>query len=127
MSVFSNDIIQQSNPLESIVQNMKSEAKQRLQLWNADFWYYGLNHNSEYMKTALEKLFCADFYEDFHKIGLKVWNVVVYVWKKKHGNTGEDIKVIVEYWDTNLSDRFDLFSIDFDFQYNINILGIFGI
>jgi len=118
MSVFGNDIIQQSNPLESIVTNMKSDVEDQLRLWNTDFWYHGVSHNSEYMKSTLEKQFCARFDKDFDKIGLHVWKIVVYVWKNKHGFTGEDIRVIVEYWDEDLSNRFDLFNIDFDFQYN---------
>ena len=124
MSVFGNDIIQQSNPLESIVTNMKINVEDQLRIWNMDFWYNGVSHNSEYMKSTLEKQFCAYFEKDFDKIGLNVWKIVVYVWRKKHGFTGEDIHVIVEYWDevsSNnclISNRFDLFSIDFDFQYN---------
>ena len=119
MSIFSDDIIKQSNPLESIIQDMKSAAEKQLRKWNSDFWYFGLNHDSEYMKTTLKKIFCAYFDNDFYKIGLNIWNIVVYVWKKKHGYTGEDIKVIVGYRDENLSNKFDLFNIDFDFQYNI--------
>ena len=120
MNLFDEDIIQQSISLESIIQSMKSNVENQLRVWNSDFWYYGLNHNSEYMKTTLEKIFCAYFEKDFDKIGLNVWKIVVYVWRKKHGFTGEDIHVIVEYWDEASSNRFDLFSIDFDFQYNMS-------
>jgi len=119
MSVFGNDIIQRPVLLESIIQNMKSDVEHQLRVWNTDYWYRGLNHTSEYMTATFKKQFCAYFYNDFYKIGLNVWNIVVYVRKKKHGYTGENIKVIVVYRDEVLSNGFDLFNIDFDFQYNI--------
>jgi hypothetical protein len=114
MSIFDKNI-ENKLPIESVFKDMKHDIEALLQLWNWDFWYTGIDHDVSYMESTLLNQISSAYAPMFEKSNLDPNNLFIHVYKNKHGFTGYDIKVDVNYYSPEFCGG--LLSTTYDFKF----------
>lgn len=114
MGVF-NENIESKLSIETLYKDMRGDIMNQMHIWNSDFWYRGMDHDVPYMEYTLLHILKDSYKQVFEKSNLDIENLFIHVYKNKHGFTGYDIIIDVNYYSPEFCGG--LFSVTFDFKF----------